>query len=79
MAEFLRQVDIAIFLCVSKSRAYQIAWTETFPAQVQRRGEREFWRKIDESRWTERHPLGDRRWDPRRIESSALGNTCSTS
>ena len=75
MAEFLRQVDIAVLLGMSKQRAHQLARSETFPPPTKRQGEREFWRKIDVSRWAKHHPVGDRRWGPRKIQSSAQGNT----
>ena len=70
MAELLRQVDIAALLGISKQRVHQLARSESFPPPASRQGEREFSRKSDVSRWAKRHPVGDRRWGPRKVGTS---------
>ena len=47
MADFLRQVDIANLLGVSKQRAHQLARHETFPPPVRQQGRGARWRKAD--------------------------------
>jgi len=64
--KFLRVVEIAEMLGVSKQRADQLRREPDFPAPVDRWARGDLWAAADVRRWASTHEVGATRWGPRR-------------